>query len=102
MRISATYFAFASLVLLIVPPAASRAAQPDSPAAEKSIQKNLQAQRVDLHRKAIADADRLQVLATQLKDEMHRSGAGTLPVNVVKRTQEIEKLARSVRNEIQQ
>jgi hypothetical protein len=102
MRISAMYFVSVCLMLLIASPVASSAVQPDSPAAVRSIQKNLQAQRIDLHRKAVADADQLQLLATQLKNEMDKSSPGTLPADVVKRTQEIEKLARKVRGEIQQ
>jgi hypothetical protein len=101
MRISATYF-FACLVFLVVPPATSTAIQPASPAADRAIQKELQAQRIDIHRKAVADARRLQLLATQLNDEMARSTPDTLPVDVVKRTKEIEQLARKVRSEIEQ
>jgi hypothetical protein len=100
MKITAMFLAFACLVSLTAPSAT--AAQPDSPAAQRSIEKNVQAQHIDIHRKAVADANHLQLLATQLKDEMGRSTPDTLPADVIKRTMEIEKLARKVRSELQQ
>ncbi len=44
-----------------------------------------------------ADTDRLLGLATQLKQEVDKTDKNTLSVDVIKKAEEIEKLARSVR-----
>jgi hypothetical protein len=43
------------------------------------------------------DSEKLLELATELKQEVDRSGEGTLSLNVVKKAEQIEKLARSVK-----
>jgi hypothetical protein len=49
---------------------------------------------------ASADADKLLQLATQLKEEISQMNANTLPVQTIKKAQEIEKLAKSVKNNL--
>jgi hypothetical protein len=79
------------------------AAQFDSPTTTNVIGRDLQAARVERHRKAIADADRVQLLAAQVRMELNKStSADTVSVTVIKRTEEIEKLARKIREEVQQ
>jgi hypothetical protein len=118
MKIRAGYYAGASLALLIVslgnaphaeaqlqmdryPAATVTITPPQSQEAAKTVQNAMQAYQVELHRKAIVDADRLQQLATQLKEAIHVSTPGTLPADVIKRAEEIEKLARKVKKEAQ-
>ena len=60
-----------------------------------------QANRIELHKRAIADADQLQLLAKQLKDELSKSGVDTLSANAIKKAKEIEKLAQRVSKEAQ-
>ena len=90
------------LALLMVSLTKQAAAQPSSPAANAAIQKNLQAARVERLRKAMSDADTLEILAAQLRVEIAKSGPDTISVTVTKRAQEIEKLARKIRTESEQ
>lgn len=50
-------------------------------------------------KKLAADTDKLLALATDLKKEVDKTNKDVLSVNVVKRAEEIEKLARSMKNE---
>lgn len=47
------------------------------------------------------DTDRLSQLVTELKQELEKTPAGTLSVDAVKRSKEIEKMAKRVRKEVQ-
>lgn len=49
-------------------------------------------------RKLVEDSDRLLALATQLHAEVARTDKNMLSVDVVRRAEEIEKLARSVKD----
>lgn len=49
---------------------------------------------------AITDADKLLQLATELKEALGQTNPYTLSVQTIKKTQEIEKLAKSVRNNL--
>jgi hypothetical protein len=49
---------------------------------------------------ASADADKLLQLATQLKEEISQTNANTLSIQTIKKAQEIEKLAKSVKNNL--
>ena len=53
------------------------------------------------HEKALKDAEALASLANQLKDDIQKAGNFVVPVSALKKTQEIEKLARSVRTHLQ-
>ena len=46
------------------------------------------------------DTDRLLELATQLKDNVDKSSENTLSMDVVKKAEEIEKLAKSVKEKM--
>lgn len=46
------------------------------------------------------DTDKLLKLATELKEYVDKSNENTLSVNVVKKAEEIEKLARSVKDKM--
>jgi hypothetical protein len=50
-------------------------------------------------KKLAADTDKLLVLATDLKKQVDKTNKDILSVDVVKKAEEIEKLARSMKNE---
>jgi molecular chaperone GrpE (heat shock protein) len=47
------------------------------------------------------DTERLSQMVNELKQELEKTPAGTLPVSAVKKSKEIEKLAKRVRKEMQ-
>ena len=53
------------------------------------------------HEKALKDAESLAALANQLKDDLQKAGNFTMPVAALKKTEEIEKLARRIRGHLQ-
>lgn len=54
----------------------------------------------DNHKKALSEADELVKLVQQLKDEIEKAGEFVVPVNSVRRTEDIEKLARKIRGRL--
>ena len=54
------------------------------------------------HEEAIKDADDLIALAKQLKDELEKAGNYVVPIASVKKTEQIEKLARRIRSHLKQ
>jgi hypothetical protein len=52
------------------------------------------------HQKALRDAEELVRLSTQLQEDLKKSGEYIVPLSSVKRTEEIEKLARRIRNRL--
>jgi hypothetical protein len=92
----------------LVPPAASQAAppvpqQPPPPEDEERIRmekdmakKANQQRQADLKR----DTDKLLKLATELKQYVDKSNENVLSMDVIKKAEEIEKLARSVKEKM--
>ena len=72
-------------------------ADPERQAAEKEMQKKANQQRQAQIRK---DADRLYELSAQLKQYVDKSSENTLSLDVVKKAEEIEKLAHSVKEKM--
>lgn len=54
------------------------------------------------HEQMLKDADDLITLSQQLKQELQKAGDYVLPLSCVKKTEEIEKLARRVRGRLKQ
>jgi hypothetical protein len=54
------------------------------------------------HEQALKDADELIAVAQQLKDELQKAGNYVVPVSSVKKTEEIEKLARRIRGRLKE
>ncbi len=52
------------------------------------------------HDKALKEANDLLVLAQQLKDEIQKAGDHVVPISSVKKTEEIEKMARRIRSRL--
>jgi hypothetical protein len=81
------------------PLAARKAGIEDGPRAriERDMAKKANQQRqADLRR----DTEKLLKLATELKDSVDKSSEGTLSLDVIKKAEEIEKLARSVKDKM--
>ena len=54
----------------------------------------------DRQRMLVADTDKLLMLAQQLKADVDKSNKDELSIDVVKRAEQIEKLARSVKEKM--
>lgn len=52
------------------------------------------------HDKALKEANDLLALAQQLKDEIQKAGDHVVPMSSVKKTEEIEKMARRIRSRL--
>jgi len=52
------------------------------------------------HDLAVAEANKLVELAGQLRNELQQAGSYVVPLSSVKKTQEIEKLARRIRGQL--
>ena len=52
---------------------------------------------IDRQKRLVADSDKLLALATQLHDDVGKTDKNILSLDVVKRAEEIEKLARAVK-----
>ncbi len=55
------------------------------------------AQATDRQKRIVSDTDRLYALATELKEQVGKSNKDTLSLDVIKKADEIEKLAHSVK-----
>jgi len=74
----------------------NRAEEPNSmsPAVKEQVEKGRQTER---QKKLIADTDHLLALANELKADMDKSTKDTLSIQVIRKAEEIEKLAHSVK-----
>ena len=52
------------------------------------------------HQDSLKDAEQLVTLAQQLKDELQKAGNFVVPLATVKKTEDIEKLARRIRGRL--
>jgi hypothetical protein len=59
--------------------------------------KIVRTQQTERQKKLIADTDHLLALATQLKADMDKTTKDTMSIEVIKKAEEIEKLAHSVK-----
>ena len=81
------------------PPAAAER-MPPVPAGRKSNVEKLQRAAEQHKMQAQKDAERLSQLVDQLKEELANSPAGTLSVSAIKKSKDVEKLAKQVRKEV--
>lgn len=88
------------------PPSAPARTEPatsndDADEAQQRLARDL-AKKANLERQALlkADADKLLKLAAELKDSVDKSNENVLSLDVVKKAEEIEKLAHSVRDKM--
>ena len=80
-------------------PPVSDSTAPLNPA-ERMRMEAMNKSNVKRQQQASADADKLLQLATQLKEEISQTNANTLSIQTIKKAQEIEKLAKSVKNNL--
>ncbi len=74
---------------------------PDPPAVSPQMMEQLTERRNAERQKQLeADTEKLYVLAQQLRDEVAKSNKDQLSVTVVKKSEEIEKLAKSVKEKM--
>jgi len=52
------------------------------------------------HEEALKDADQLCGMADELREELRKAGTFVVPVSAVKKTEDIEKLARKIRGRL--
>jgi hypothetical protein len=71
---------------------------PGDPMERQRQAKMEKARNVDRQKQLEKDTDKLLALAKELKEEVGKSNADTLSVDVVKKAGEIEKLAKSVKD----
>ena len=86
-------------LLQMDPLAEQKADTEDGPRARlqrEMAKKANQARQADLKR----DTDKLLKLATELKESVDKTNAGTLSLDILKKAEEIEKLARSVKDKM--
>jgi hypothetical protein len=70
---------------------------PTGPIDEHRAQQQAKLQNNDRQKRLVADTEKLLVLATDLKAQVDKSTKDTLSVDVIKKADEIEKLAHSVK-----
>ena len=70
---------------------------PASPVDAHRAEQQAKLQNNDRQRRLVADTDKLLALATDLKTQVDKSTKDTLSVDVIKKADEIEKLAHSVK-----
>lgn len=72
----------------------------DDPFAGKMAEQQARSRNIDRQKKLVSDTDKLLSLATELKQEVDKSNRDTLSIDVVKKADEIEKLAHSVKEKM--
>ena len=72
--------------------------EPNDPMERQREEKLQKARNADRQKQLVQDTDKLLALAKELKEEVGKSNADTLSVDVVKKAGEIEKLAKSVKD----
>ncbi len=74
--------------------------RPDDPFTAKVAEQQARNRNSDRQKKLVADTDKLLSLATELKQQVDKTDKNTLSVDVVKKADEIEKLAHSVKEKM--
>ena len=72
----------------------------EDPFAGKIQEQQARSRNIDRQKHIVADTDKLLSLATELKQEVEKSDKNTLSLDVVKKADEIEKLAHSVKEKM--
>jgi hypothetical protein len=73
-------------------------AEPNDPMEHQRLEKMEKARNADRQKQLVQDTDKLLALAKELKEEVGKSNADTLSIDVVKKASEIEKLAKNVKD----
>jgi hypothetical protein len=78
-------------------PGTGRAAGEDNSMSADIAQRQAQARNIERQKRLVADTEKLLALATDLKQEVDKTNKDVMSVEVIKKAEEIEKLARSVK-----
>lgn len=81
-------------------PAVTKADQPERDPQEKTTDQTATPPITERQKKLAADTDKLLALAKELKEEVDKTNKNVLSVQVVKKAEEIEKLARNMKVEM--
>jgi hypothetical protein len=71
-----------------------------SPETEQMERRQALARNADRQKQLVKDTDKLFALASELKTEVAKTNKDTMSIDVIKKADEIEKLARSVRDKM--
>jgi type VI protein secretion system component VasF len=74
--------------------------RPNDPMTQQLHEQQLKALNAQRQMQLVADTDKLLQLATELKTEVGKTDKETLSVTVIRKTEQIEKLAKSVREKM--
>lgn len=74
--------------------------EPNNPLEEKMLHQRMRALNDQRQKQLVEDTNKLLTLATQLKEEVDKSTKDTLSISVIKKADEIEKLAKSVKDKM--
>src|SRR4051794_4391448 len=85
---------------LVAEPQFGRRRQPSSPEEKQQERDRIKALNKERQQKLKEDTDKLLALATQLKEYVDKTNENLLSLDVVKKADEIEKLAKSVREKM--
>jgi hypothetical protein len=78
-------------------PGMGNPADPNDPMGPHREEQQAKLRNDDRQKRLVADTDKLLALATDLKQQVDKSTKDTLSVDVIKKAEEIEKLAHSVK-----
>jgi hypothetical protein len=70
------------------------------PTTQQTMDDQARLRNMDRQRKLVADTEKLVALANELKSDVDKSSKNTLSLDVIKKADEIEKLARSVKDKM--
>jgi hypothetical protein len=79
------------------PPSPSGSLPDFGPASPKIEEQQAKARSTERQKKLVADTDKLLALATELKTDVDKTNQNILSMDVIKKADEIEKLAHSVK-----
>jgi hypothetical protein len=74
--------------------------EPPSPMEDKMLHQRLKSLNEQRQKQLVDDTNRLLSLATELKEEVDKSSKDTLSISVIKKAEQIEKLAKSVKDKM--
>lgn len=83
-----------------MPPGADPQQEEQNPLEDKMIRRRAKAMNEQRQKKLVEDTNRLLALATELKTEVDKSNKDTLSLSVIQKAEEIEKLAKSVKEKM--
>lgn len=81
-------------------PSLTPIAPPDMSANPTMVQEQAKMRNLDRQKQLVLDTQKLLALANQLKSDVDKSNKDTLSLDVIRKADEIEKLARSVKEKM--